>query len=151
PPLSNSYPTDAQTGKLRIMRQGTIVRMLAAEGNTNTFSELCRLELGAADVLYVRAAADAGDDNSPPLVARFLDIEFRGREAPPTDAVAVPIVRKAVADADSRNASKDAPADTADERMPRWQKALLVCVATTLALAGSVWGWFFVQARRRRG
>ncbi len=82
PFTSKSFPTKARAGKLRIVRQGTVATFLVADDDGDGFRELYQCELGREDVLRVRAAADAGNEDSPPLEARLLELEIRRAAAP---------------------------------------------------------------------
>jgi hypothetical protein len=59
-------PTQGRSGKLRLVRTGSILAYLAAEGKGDSFREIDQFEIGKADVNAVRVAADNG--GSPTLV-----------------------------------------------------------------------------------
>ena len=82
PPAEKSPPRPAY-GKLRLVRRGPVVCFLAADEKDANFTELFQCELGREDVLSIRAAANPGSDESPPLEVRLLDLEVRRAAAPP--------------------------------------------------------------------
>jgi hypothetical protein len=51
---------EAQSGRLRLVRSGTTLSFLFAEGNSDVFREFHSSEMGAADLEMVRLAADNG-------------------------------------------------------------------------------------------
>lgn len=59
-------PTKCRSGKLRLVRTGSTLTYLAAEGQSDSFRKIDEFELGENDVDAVRIAADNG--GSPTLV-----------------------------------------------------------------------------------
>ena len=76
-------PTDCRSGRLRLVRTGTTLAYLVAEGETESFREIHNCELGKDDVDTVRFAADNG--GSPTRVdvrIKTVKIEAGGLGAP---------------------------------------------------------------------
>jgi hypothetical protein len=63
---TESLATEAQSGKLRLVRSGTTLSYQFARGESNAFHEVHEAELGEEDLEMIRFAADAG--GSPTLV-----------------------------------------------------------------------------------
>lgn len=70
---SKFSPTASATGKLRLIRTGSVVRFLAVEGNGQQFRELGQANFGTDDVNYVNIEGLTG---TAPCTfdARFLDL-----------------------------------------------------------------------------
>jgi serine/threonine-protein kinase len=94
--FTHAVPTQARSGKLRLVRRGAVVTYLVADGGTDTFQELHQFEVTADDFAFARVAADCG--NKDILVdVRFHDLEIRSPDLPGearTDAAGQPLPRE---------------------------------------------------------
>ncbi len=79
--LNEPVASQSRSGKLRLVRRGSVVTFLVAEEGFEAFRKLCEREL-SDDLAYVRVAGDAGNADSPPLEVRIVDFEVRGEQAP---------------------------------------------------------------------
>jgi predicted RNA-binding Zn-ribbon protein involved in translation (DUF1610 family) len=70
---SNPFPASAAAGRLRLSRSGSEVTCWAADGDTAELQELCRFDLGAEDLRYVRLCAHPGNSTDP-LDIRIVDV-----------------------------------------------------------------------------
>jgi serine/threonine protein kinase len=78
-----AQPATARTGRLRLIREGSTVRFLAADGASTDFRELTRADFGADDLL-VRFAVN--NNGSPtPVDARLVDFKIRAAAVTPDD------------------------------------------------------------------
>jgi hypothetical protein len=74
-------PTEALSGKLRLVREGALLSYQVAEGGGKAFRELYQTELGTEDLDLVRFAADNG--GSPTLVdVRINGVSIRADDFP---------------------------------------------------------------------
>jgi Protein of unknown function (DUF1583) len=106
--------TEALSGKLRLVRKGTTLSYLAAEGEGSVFRELYQTELGAADLETVRFAADSG--GSPTAVdVRLKAVNIR---------------------ADDFGPATPPPSPTG------WPVGPMACGAVLLLAAGGFWIWW---------
>jgi len=76
-----AMPSISTSGKLRLRRVGSVVHYLAADGSNSEFVELEEMEVGTADLQFVRVAGTAGESESG-LDARLLDFTIRAEELP---------------------------------------------------------------------
>jgi hypothetical protein len=58
-------PTECRSGRLRLVRTGSILAYLAAEGKSDSFREIDQFAIGKDDVDAVRIAADNGGSPTP--------------------------------------------------------------------------------------
>jgi hypothetical protein len=72
-------PEGSKLVKLRLVRKGSELKYLVAEGAKKTFRELHTEELGTEDVTFLRFAADRGDSPTA-LEVRFLELHIRADE-----------------------------------------------------------------------
>jgi serine/threonine-protein kinase len=71
-----NVPSTARAGRLRLLREGTVLRGLAAEGTDSDFREVFRSQFGGESVGSVRFVVNSG--NSPAAVdARLVDLTIR--------------------------------------------------------------------------
>src|SRR6185437_2288898 len=75
---SERYPTEARSGKLRLVRRGANVSCQVAEGD-RAFRELRQFELGLEFLSLVRVAADTSNSGDP-VEVRIHDYEIRPLE-----------------------------------------------------------------------
>jgi hypothetical protein len=76
-----AVPSTATTGKLRLVRSGSKVRCLAAEGDDPEFVQVDEVEFGTDEVRIVQWGGNTGGGNNA-LDARFLDITIRAEQLP---------------------------------------------------------------------
>jgi hypothetical protein len=76
-----TMPATAPVGKLRLERAGPVLRYLVADGADAPFVAIEELELGAADLCYVRVEGNAGGSQAA-LDARVLDFSVRAASLP---------------------------------------------------------------------
>jgi hypothetical protein len=126
--FTRSFPTEARSGKLRLVRRGAVVTYFVADDGKEEFQELHQFEVSADDFQFARIAADAGGQDVP-VDLRFHDLEIRSREVPEearTDGAAEP-----------------------PRREKKWLAAAgLVVLGVVLSLATAALG---VRLYRRRG
>jgi hypothetical protein len=73
------WPTDVASGRLRLVRKGSVLTYLAAKGGATDFRELYQVEFGADDLETIRFAAD--NNGSPTLVdVRIKSISIQADE-----------------------------------------------------------------------
>jgi Protein kinase domain/Protein of unknown function (DUF1583) len=78
----NTFHSDAQSGKLRLVRRGALVSYQVAEGGASEFRELQPpVDFGTEDLVEVRVACDTGNSSSPGEI-RIANFEIRGQELP---------------------------------------------------------------------
>jgi hypothetical protein len=90
-PAKESFaPTVARNGQLRLAREGTLLRYLAADEPGQEFREIHREEFGGDDVGLVRFVVN--NNNSPTAAdARLVDLRIRtARKAAAARAIAAP-------------------------------------------------------------
>jgi Protein of unknown function (DUF1583) len=80
------FSTQAHSGKLRLVRRGSVVIGLVAEEGSDEFRELRRIEYGAHEVKLIRVAADTRDPNYP-VEVRIHNFEIRAADIPPEAAL----------------------------------------------------------------
>jgi hypothetical protein len=59
------YETQVNTGKLKLVRKGTLLTFLVTEGTPDEFRELREVELGTGDVELLRLGAQQSDPETP--------------------------------------------------------------------------------------
>jgi hypothetical protein len=115
-------PTETRSGKLRITRQGSIVRCLVAEGLDAEFQEIFQEDFGEDDLQEIVFIAN--NNASPtPVEARLLDLTIRSDTSRPTP--------------------------TLDTSKAGLALAQLVGLAITLLIIGLAATWFYLHQRRR--
>jgi hypothetical protein len=83
------FPASEPTGRLRLTRSQTEVTCWAADGDTQEFQELCRLDLGDEELKYVRLCAYTG--HAPESVdVRIVDVRIGSDQPLPEIAQAAP-------------------------------------------------------------
>jgi serine/threonine protein kinase len=88
----NSFPTQARTGRLRLVRSGSVVSYYAAEGTDGEFTLLQKYLFTGGDLEDVRLVASTGADAKAALDGRFTDVRIHAAalmnvpEAPPRKA-----------------------------------------------------------------
>jgi serine/threonine protein kinase len=78
---NENHAADARSGRLRLTRRGSLVTCLVAENNSDDFQSIQEFELGTADIVLVRVAADTGHSQSP-VEVRIGDFEIRALGVP---------------------------------------------------------------------
>jgi serine/threonine-protein kinase len=94
--FTKTFPTEARSGKLRLMRRGAVVTYLVADGGKDEFQELHQFEVSADDFLFARIAADAGGQDIP-VDVRFHDLDIQSPALPQearTDAAGAALPRE---------------------------------------------------------
>lgn len=125
----NSVPTVARTGQLRLVRQGSILRFLVADGSDN-FRELERTEFGDDNVLVHFVVNNNGSPTN--VDALLVDFEVRADELLPIAA--------APAASTAASADEDEGGDVDGD----W---LAIIVLPALVILGGA--WLFVRRWRR--
>ena len=78
-----TFPTEGRTGKLRILRRGSQLCFLVADGPSDEFRLLHRATCNTSDVRTVRAVVDVQTASAPyPVDVRWLDLTIRAEELP---------------------------------------------------------------------
>jgi DNA-directed RNA polymerase subunit RPC12/RpoP len=86
--IPNSYaapgrPTEARTGQLRLVREGSMMSYYAKEGSENEFQKIYEREFGKDDLAFVRFVA-ANNTNPTTVDVRLLDLRIRSDSVPVT-------------------------------------------------------------------
>jgi serine/threonine protein kinase len=72
-------PTNALSGRFRLVRQGSILFYLVADGDSHNFRELFRARFGSQDLELIRLAATPGESRNPvEVVWKDLTIKAQG-------------------------------------------------------------------------
>jgi len=72
-----SVPAEARAGKLRLVRQGSTIRFLAADGTTDDFREIYQRDFGTEELADVRfQVCDSGSPGNA-VDARLVDLKVR--------------------------------------------------------------------------
>jgi hypothetical protein len=115
------FPTETRSGKLRLTRQGTILRCLVADGLDAELREIFQEDFGADDVREIVFIAN--NNSSPtPVEARLLDLTIRSDTATPTP--------------------------TLDASKARLAVAQFIGLLITLIIIGLAGSWFYVRKHR---
>jgi hypothetical protein len=125
-----TLPSSSPEGKLRLERVGPTLRYLVADGPDAPFVPIEEVELGTADLCYVRVEGNAGGSEAA-LDARVLDFSVRAAGLP-----GLP---------DAGPAPGQAPTRTA--RRGWLAAAVLMTLLVVLAVLGQ---WLWARRRRRR-
>ncbi len=88
PPVWEDFPTRAKSGRLRLAREGSMLRFLVAEGEEADFQKIWELEFGAEDVESARFIVN---NNKSPTALDVRLIDFQVRTGNPA-AVPLPAV-----------------------------------------------------------
>jgi hypothetical protein len=108
-------PTQATSGRLRLVRVGPILHYQLAEGDSKTFREMFVSEYGAEDLEFVRISATTGGSKKP-VDMLWKDLSVRAKGLPGWVGL-----------------------DSKSKRTPPWITAVLVSAALLLGLMGLVW------------
>jgi hypothetical protein len=72
-----SVPTEVLSGKLRLIREGDVMRYLVADGPDKEFRELRRRKFGTEDLAHLNLeVCDSGEPGNP-VDARLVDLRIR--------------------------------------------------------------------------
>jgi Protein of unknown function (DUF1583) len=75
-------PTEVKSGQLRLVRKGSLIRYLVADGPGNEFREIRQQQFGDDDIAHVRfVVADSGSPNA--VDARLVDLKIRASKLMP--------------------------------------------------------------------
>lgn len=78
---NHSFPTQCAAGKLRLVRIGSNVHFLAAEGDTSEFQELHQVDYKIDELTQIHLGVDTGGDKGPAEIL-LTDIRIRAYELP---------------------------------------------------------------------
>jgi len=142
-------------GRLRIAREGIAFIGSVAEGDSNSFTEIQRTDIGNMDVRMVRFAGLTGSDPEAQLDMRLLDFQVTATDLsragqfdspPPTPIVAPPPKPLAASSAEKPNApvtpatvAEPVPTDPSSRPNHRWLWSVVVLVAVAVGGAIVVW------------
>jgi phage FluMu protein Com len=129
-----SVKTEARAGKLRLVRAGSKICFLVADGAGNDFREIKQQEFGTDDIADVRfVVADSGSPGNA-VDARLIDLKIRASKLSP-DPVA------------AGGPAADGPVKSADRG---WLvAALLIGAAIIVFVSGAAAAAIFLWRRRR--
>lgn len=113
---SQFFRTDADSGKLRIVRMGARVQFLAAEGTSDDFRELAQHEFTTADVDAILLELQTGNATSGEADARWTSLAIRAKSIAVSDdplAIVGRVKRSSLPSAVSTAPNTSAPAPAA--------------------------------------
>jgi Protein of unknown function (DUF1583) len=136
-----TVPTEARTGQLRVIRTGSKLHFLVADGPANVFREIQQAEFSAEAVEGVRFQA-ANNGSMAGTDIRLIDWKIRYGAAGPPAQAAAPVEKQAAA-----------PAEKQAERPSRgWLMAfLLIAASFVFLIAIALAAAFFLLKRRSAG
>jgi Protein of unknown function (DUF1583) len=76
-----SFPTECRTGKLRLVRKGSTIQFLVAEGDTDEFQELRQIDYSSEDLSQIHLGVDTGGSKGPTEIL-LKDLRIRADELP---------------------------------------------------------------------
>jgi hypothetical protein len=120
------HPTQATSGRLRLVRVGPTLHYQLAEGDAKIFHEMFVSEYGAEDLEFVRLSATTGGSKKA-VDLLWKDLSVRAEELPGWVGP-----------------------DLKSRRSPPWITAVFVSAALLLGLMGLVW-WLASSRRARTG
>jgi Protein of unknown function (DUF1583) len=74
------FPTEANAGRLRLVRRGSLATYAVADAGSDDFRRLCDWDVGTADVKLLRLQIE-NKKSGAPIDVRFLDLEIRSGES----------------------------------------------------------------------
>lgn len=86
-PQTQTAPSQARHGKLRLARTGTTLAFLVADGDATDFREIHRLEVGSHDLEQVQFTATTGDQPTA-VDLRLRDLTLRADKLPSAPSTA---------------------------------------------------------------
>jgi len=76
-----AFPTQCKGGKLRLVRTGSVVHFLVAEGDSQDFQELRQVDYNTEDLSQIHLGVDTGGSKGPVEIV-LKDLRIRAEELP---------------------------------------------------------------------
>ncbi|QDT17201.1 DUF1583 domain-containing protein [Alienimonas californiensis] len=76
------FPTSAKSGRIKFVREGGVIRCLAAEGEDESFRELTVMEFGSEPVERVALSVDTGGSMDQPTAATLTHLSVTADSLP---------------------------------------------------------------------